>query len=358
MTDGRLTVHELGPARAEGLAAYLAGTPDWRAMLQPVDGPAICVVDFVNNHGHHLLNHLSGLQRLVDEGLVDKPDAIWTRGQMHFGPPGRLFPEFADRLRHFGSQEDLRAALNATRGTKLRIGSNFFNAALRSRILGTNAFLSARSARGPVVCFTLRVAGRQCLNLEESILRIMQAVLERWPDAQVVFDGWTSHDDLAGVSSAISAYKASPYAKNIDAETAMVQSLAERLPPGVVRRNLVGYPMSETISVLQAVDFYFAHTGTIQHKIGFLTDAVGLIHGPRLAVSDPEAGAYCTEIGNPPTQLAAELVEDVGEPSPRGARSNDYRIADPDRVAQLCCEMIAQARPDLLAAGAAGRATP
>jgi hypothetical protein len=107
--------------------------------------------------------------------------------------------------------------------------------------------------------------------------------------------------------------------------------------------------MSETVSVLQGVDFYFGHTGTIQHKIGFLTDAIGLVHGPRLSLSDPEAGAYCTDSPTPPTQLSADMVEDVGAPSPRGPRSNDYRIVDPSQVADLCCEMIAGARPDLAA---------
>ena len=58
------------------------------------------LVDMVTSFAHQAMNHLSGLQRLIDTGLADSVDEIWVCGTEFFGPTEDVFPELASKVTH------------------------------------------------------------------------------------------------------------------------------------------------------------------------------------------------------------------------------------------------------------------
>jgi hypothetical protein len=119
------------------------------------------------------------------------------------------------------------------------------------------------------------------------------------------------------------------------AELDLCKAVADHLPPRAIVRNLVGYGASESLLGVADIDAYFCHVGTLQHKLGFFSDARGVVHGPTHQLANPETGPYHTETGHAPLFLSADAVSDVPLDTNRGAGFYDYKITDYRQVIQL-----------------------
>jgi hypothetical protein len=86
--------------------------------------------------------------------------------------------------------------------------------------------------------------------------------------------------------------------------------------------------MFESLNELSTATCYFAHVGTLQHKLGLLLCLPGVIHGPTLQVAGPEGGPYYSEDGVPPVFVPENSIEDLPTTSSRGRPFADYRIVD------------------------------
>ena len=312
----------------------------------PCAAEAIGLLDMQTNFGHQLINHLSGLQRLVDLGLLDQLDEIWLCGVEFFGPTETLFPETRGRIRRFRdrwavSQELLRSP----RSRLFKIGSNVFQARLRERILRKCPSASAATGReGALLAVTVRATGRRCVNLPEAVAGIFARLSPAFPGLRIVLDGWVfPESELVAGGSSVATALSPRYLQPIRNEMALAQAVADALPPGAVAGNVIGLSIRESLAHLAGIDAYLAHVGTLQHKLGFFTDAGGVVHGPTAQLQTIEGGSFLTEVGRAPLFLPPGAVEDVPVESARGTRFYDYRIRDLDAVADRLRDLIADA---------------
>ncbi len=335
--DEDLVICERDPALAGRILARLReAAPAWHTRsAAPQPRRVVGLLDMVTNFGHQLIHHLSGLQRLIDQGASGLPDEIWLSGTEFFGPTERLFPELAPRLRRFPDRWAIHDVLAEGDHLALRLGSNSFPRSLRTRIL--DLALAAldrpvRPGRRPLIAMTVRAGGRRCVNLAPAIGEAVRRLLPRHPGLGVLIDGWVLPQAEIVLGSAVATALAPWYRGLVTPEIEAAFELAAALPAGVVTECLVGGPMLASVAAASAIDAYVAHVGTLQHKLGFFADVPGVVHGPRQQLADPEGGAFQAEIGRAPAFLPATAVRDVGPPPERGSAFADYEIVDLDAL--------------------------
>jgi hypothetical protein len=346
-----IIVHELNSLPAEkNLAEIESGFPlafeRGLPALNP-DGKKIAIVDMVNNHGHHLINHLSGIQRLIDLGVHDHVDEIWTQNISFFGSFKVLFPEIKEKFRHFESKTDLQVALNDQDGLRVRIGSNYFTKGLAERVqryAGPSPLVARTAPTSRVLAVTMRGGLRICENLADCIASIYDQSTDAGLDLKIIIDGWVIPESSVISGSPLLTYLRSPYKKPIDAEFEMADEITKRLPPDAVLANVIGRSMADSIAILRQTNAYFAHIGTLQHKLGYLTNAEGLVHGPKDQITSLEAGTFLTECGKVPQFISPQIIEDIPDSGgTRGNKSNSYRISNPDVVGKQMTEILMKA---------------
>lgn len=289
------------------------------------------IVDMVLNYAHQAMNHLSGIQRLIECDAADGLDEIWVSGTEFFGATQRVFPDLAAKIRHV-RQADLSAAMEGCEAFK--IGSNVMSAGLRNRLLRlANAAhprqLPAAVDHYPIVAFSVRVQGRRCLNLAEVIQQIVDHLLIKHPRLGVILDGWSFPETALAAGSNIITSMSDRHLNNMRQEAKQVEMICANIPSETVIQILTGMPLLQAISALQSVDAYVAHVGTPQHKIGWFTNARGVVHGPTAQLSPwLDTGTYCSEVGFPPDGLSVSCVTDTEVETSRGPTFYDYTIND------------------------------
>ena len=310
----------------------------------------IVFVDHVNGFGHGLWNHISGIQRLCDLGLLQDFAELWVTGRLFFGRIEDLFPELVGRIRYFEKKSDLALAAQSQTAAVLQIGSCFFTAAARARVcnaasrhVGIHRPAKPKPAT-PVVTFTIRAGNRVCLNLAEAIPILCKPILDLRPDTKIILDGWVLPDDASVHESSQLRLLKSPHASSIKAELQIASQIAESLPMGTTVLTTVGKGMLESIDLIQHTTLYFSHVGTLQHKIAYLADCDGLIHGPSVQLTRKEAGNFAYEGQGRPIFIDGAFVEDVAESDQtRGGLSSAYVLCDMDRLAMQFREMFIEA---------------
>jgi hypothetical protein len=341
--DQELVLFDYGPDVAASVANVFETERVFFAdsMMKP-PAPAsrrlVGVVDMVTNSGHQLINHLSGLEILASSGLYANLDEIWLCGSEFFGNTEQLFPELKHIIRRFEGLSDVAQEVARSPVLPLRIGSQMFRAALRERIIS-----SARSrfsiignpGRNPLIAITVRAGGRRCINLPDVVKEIVECLIPQFPNLGLVIDGWVIPESEVVAGSSIGACVGPKFHRQVSADMDDALLLVDRLPHQLVSRSLVGSAMLSSILGLQDIKAYFSHVGTLQHKIGFFSDAKGVVHGPSDQLRSPEGGGYLSEVGFGPTLLDASSVRDVPVQSARGRGYYDYEIIDVGQCVEL-----------------------
>jgi hypothetical protein len=280
----------------------------------------------VTNFGHQAINHLSGVQRVVDLSLVSNIDEVWACGTLFFGRVESLFPELNGRVRYFPNRWAISGQLLREPCQIIRIGSTYLSSNLRHRIVQ-----KVRVVEGPIrsnlLVVTVRAAGRSCVNLPDVIAELYERLRKNY-DFKIALDGWVLPESSIVAASSVEAVDSSQYVGAIGNELALASEIERKLPPGVVTTNTIGRSMLESLNDLAAATCYFAHVGTLQHKLGLLLRLPGVVHGPRVQLAAPEGGPYLSEDGIPPMFVPESAVEDVPSESSRGDSFADYRIVD------------------------------
>ncbi len=336
----RLAVHFLAETAARSLAEVIdngyptGGALEFRSVPKR---PSIAYLDLVTNHGHQLLNSLSGLQRLVDSGLSANIDELYVRGVEFYGRVEQIFPEFEGKVRRFETSAAFSDALGKSGRRAFRVGSCFTQSRLRDRIFGIAPSLStpllAKGSTAPLVAVSLRDGSRECVNLVETIAAIMRKLRSHNKNSRVILDGWVVPETQGpAYAQAQTVVSARP---ELLREMATAEAIIKRLPKGSVVENLIGKTMLESISVIRYATAYFAHVGTLQHKLGNFSGAPGMVHGPIVQLQRREAGHYLTENGIAPVFLDPADVVDSSQPdSSRGGLAQGYSIRDPEEIAR------------------------
>jgi hypothetical protein len=331
-----LVIYELNLGRARALDAditeSLSAFEDCMCSFSPQKPHAVIgVLDMVTNYGHQMINHLSGLELLIDEGCHLCPDEYWVCGRNFFGPIEDLFPEIGEKVRYFKSKTELAEKIASEKVLAVRVGSNCFYQKTRARILKVTSlrFSYPRNYdRYPLIAVTVRTAGRTCSNLGELIRETYERLLPLFPNVGFVIDGWVFGESEIIDHSAVATSLDKKYSTRISDELAAARSAFQFIPGTAVVRNLIGTSILQSIAGLQDIDAYIAHVGTLQHKIAFFSLKRGLVHGPTVQLTSLDSGAFQAELGHGPLYPDPSMVTDTGSEEGRGPSFSNYEISD------------------------------
>jgi hypothetical protein len=284
------------------------------------------LLDMVTNFAHQAINHLSGVQRIIDLSLLNSVDEVWVSGTLFFGKVELIYPELGGRIRYFSRRWEVANELLHAPCHAVRIGSTYLPAELRRRII-RHVPVVEKSERTNILVITVRTAGRVCVNLPD-IVGDLYARLAEHHDLKIALDGWVLPEAAIVTSSRVETTGANQYLSVLRDEMALAEEIEAKLPPGVIVANTIGSSMLDSLNALAEATCYFAHVGTLQHKLGLLLRLPGVVHGPTRQLTNPEGGPYLAEEGQPPAFMPAAAVEDLPTTSVRGASFADYRILD------------------------------
>jgi hypothetical protein len=208
----------------------------------------------------------------------------------------------------------------------IRIGSTYLPSKLRRRIMRSVPAV-ASGEQGNLLVVTVRAAGRICVNLPEIVAELYESLRETF-DFTIALDGWVIPESAVGPRASPGGGVPQQYTSAIRDEMDLAHQIQKRLPHGAISANTIGRSMLESLNELSVATCYFAHVGTLQHKLGLLLRLPGVVHGPRLQVCGPEGGPYYSEDGIPPVFIPEDAIEDLPTTSSRGRSFADYRIVD------------------------------
>jgi GT2 family glycosyltransferase len=308
------------------------------------------------NFAHHAWNQLSSLQAISESGLSHKKFHLVSTHEP-LGPIDSLFPELA----HWDMRRVMTWELeniNRLDRLVLPIGGDRIPKTLVERIVKTatvrrhtdkiaNLLERLERSEGPVLWMSIRTRNRTATNQVEMLTEIAREFLSEYGSGHVILDGHSYMEDVA------SNLGYDPVAQRAivddDESTAnqIITGLAASSSPVDKILVAVGLPIGESIVLAQKADFYFCHHGTVQHKIGWFTSRVGVVHCnrrttevlPALYVQDQ------SEMAGLPVYVPLELIE-APEPNPSEAnleqvlKTENYRFIDKDAVRDLTLNLL------------------
>lgn len=116
--------------------------------------------------------------------------------------------------------------------------------------------------------FTIRTTKRILKNQEEFIVNCIKQLENLYPGSLFFIDGYTKLYNSWVTETHPHVIKEQKIFKNIQKQL-----------PDIKLQSLIFVDILTYINYVQKVDFYIAHIGTLQHKIGFFSKARGLVHG-------------------------------------------------------------------------------
>jgi hypothetical protein len=323
----------------------------------PVGEPTVLVGH--PNFAHHLWNELPALQACVDQAADDglsmpRVEALYEPLVQLAGlAPAGLLP--VERVAAFPGVTGLRDSLVT------RLGSTQVPAALRQRVVSLLAQAAEGNGRvgadletladcSPVFWLSVRVDARTAANQAEFLLSLVPAIAEAYPDSGFVFDGFSYPADFDHGIYRLGVPEPGSAADGGEGFLGGAMRAREREVAGAIdelianlggrcARPLVsvsGRDLAAAITLAGRADYYVCHAGTLQHKVAWLHNIPGIVHGNRSCLW-PRAASWLAgqlEGGRPPALVSRESVEDLDSiRSPnRVERNRDYRFIDIPRT--------------------------
>jgi hypothetical protein len=296
----------------------------------------IAVVDMVSNYAHQVINHLSGIQRIVDEDMIDCYECIVVSGRRFYGDEELIFPELKGKLIQLPKDDLLKNYLNGSVAELVRVGSVCFSNELKNRLVNIskarNSVFNIPINSRPVLVVTTRSDGRRCLNLVQVVLDIVDGLLVQFPNLGVVVDGWVFPESEIVSKSEVVTTAVNKGLDNLAKECFDVHEISKSLKPGVFLGTTVGNGMLKSIGGIQGACVYFSHIGTLQHKVAWFTGARGVVHGPKSEISRLDSNWFSCEGVEPPFHINQNDIEDVPVDTNRGPGFFDYRISNVENI--------------------------
>jgi hypothetical protein len=295
------------------------------------------LVGTAQNFAHHVWNYYPGIERLVVAGLADRVAEVWSGGSEFYGPIEGLYPELT-RAEFCRSS---RAAIRdphpfSTTHLLVPTGGYFMPRSLIDRIdramrryPSSGAAEPGAAVSRPVVWIGLRVGDKSWADQETAIPQLIDRLVQRYPRATVLLDAYSyplAEDEIS--------VKWQPA---IDALTALAETIIGRTGRRDRVISLVGNTLRESVLWAREVDAYLTPLGTTQHKVGWFTEAPGLIYAPPGWANMPpdvRPGAYESECAAMPRYLLGEVAAE-GQRRSRTDRRRDIENVrlDVDTVA-------------------------
>jgi hypothetical protein len=280
---------------------------------------AVCLGFY--HFAHHLWNELSGLHRLFKRKLLGRVDKFFVLREP-LGDIAQIFPEIpTDRIERKSDVSAVFKEVLRNNYFVVRVGGDFVAGDLARRVYrvakqmcstGTaDKVRNTRRMHWPLLWVGIRVGSRTWSNQADGLAKIIDKLHRLFPGLGVVFDGFSLPADRLAEPSDRQEYK-----DILNQEDAVVGEVLERLRqssrpmPGII--NLIGGSILDAIVWAHAIDVYVSSHGSLQHKVGWLTNKPGIIHTNQTLLENPSAYIWAAaENGLRPRYVRPAAVDDV-----------------------------------------------
>lgn len=317
----------------------------WQApgRVPAIDEPRPRLLAGHANFAHYMWNQLPAIALWADRADADAIRNIVIAPNFEpLGPLEILIPRLKnaalDRSR-MQEASGLRHSRVFTRALATNLGSMRMSREIRQRLRTIAAeqadrgFFDPRlSGARPIVWITARTDRRTCVNQTEFLGQLLSAIGANYPEAVCVIDSFSFPQDYQGVH--LDAVREGMISREqVDHRYIddLIASFPDSAAPAV---NICGFTLLDAMAIGGRADFYVTHAGTIQHKIGWVHDVPGYIHGPVAALT-PGYYASSIEGGVRPDMVPEAYVTDEPSEDARSPAHRCYRLDAPAVVADI-----------------------
>ncbi|MBB2203207.1 hypothetical protein [Gluconacetobacter tumulisoli] len=320
-------------------------TPAWKTPC-PTDEVEILTGD--SNFAHHAWNQLGALEAACELRGSRRPVPIYVSHQP-LGSLDKLIPGFANWPIRWVSTT-IPEHLNNPRKVIVAPGGMVVRESIKKRIYDYS--LKSTSSRGwvagracahgyPVVWISIRSVNRTAHNQLDFLDSICTSIFSLHRRAVIIIDGTSLPHDLAGNIN----YAGIGIEENAKRDAGVFNDLMERLqaansiPTNGRIINACGFDIIDSIFISHHVNFYICHHGTVQHKIGWLTDTPGIIHSNTRTIKTRPGPWVALQAGleSIPEYFPEYLIEDLAIPDTDTSSDPEFfsRLFDAYRFSDL-----------------------
>lgn len=311
----------------------------------PTDGRVTLIIGH-KNFAHHLWNELTALDEWLEQSSAERRAmlSILTTAEP-LGPLREIFATLSGVEIVPVTAEQLQHRVQSG-GIAVRVGSRFVTRSIQRKVL---AFSNVQAhappplrlllnTAWPRIWASVRIGSRTADNLEEFLLALFRKTFETYPDAMFILDGFSFPRGFLDDSRTIQdrelfvsyATSANEFIENLRSKAAIL--LGARKASRI--QNISGISLPDAISLGSYCDYYVCHIGTLQHKVGWLHNIPGFLHGPNPRKKHAAWHAEQVEDGIVPAIVPKRLVVFSDAPASREGNWNlNYAFVDVERVA-------------------------
>ena len=276
---------------------------------------------WMGSTAHHLLNDLTGINRLVKTGRINKVDKFLVGGFEYYGRLEEIFPEIPkEKILRFSHDNFpyLPEVVLDGKYFALKAGERLITEELAKRIHKVainkcnDSFLKEVEnvkKHSPLILMTVRSSGRRMwMSQVQGIANIIQKLSLDFPNLGVVLDGISRPN---GKETSLSGREKEMLAD----DQAVVKQILELLPDNQVSMyNTIGCTMSESIVWACAVECYIVPFGGGMAKVTYVANKPGVVYCNRTILETSYKDHWYTasqrENGIAPTYIPSRYVVD------------------------------------------------
>ena len=297
------------------------------------------------NFAHHMWNELSGLEQWLNTASAEQIEKVRVVASAEpLGALTDIFPSLLSAEFNRTARFDFSAG-SPVAPALVRAGSRIVTHRMRAKICGLSTgrkhsaavddVVAAIKGAWPRVWISVRLDSRTPDNQEEFLLEVLRGIFVSYPNAAVVFDGFSFPENFFADTRMVALREAFVARNSRTAEfiALLSRQAAKEIGQDIASRifSVSGLTLLEAISIGGHCDYYVCHPGTLQHKIAWLWNIPGFIHGNGLGPSQQNWYQAQVEEGRRPDVLPPEFSV-VSSPPGQGmravARNFNYRIVN------------------------------
>ena len=304
------------------------------------------------NFAHHLRNELSALEEWLHTATPEQLARISiSASDEPIGPLGDVFPQLAG-CEIVSDISDDASGVTADNPISVRVGSRLVTERLRQRVrdyaerhaqaVATHPARHLLATAWPRIWISTRTGWRTAANFDALFLALVPRVFRAYPRAAMFMDGFSFplgfFDDPRTADRRDSFVSRATETEVVITE--LKSKVKEQFGTELADRicSISGIDLMSAIALGAACDYYICHFGTLQHKIGWIHDIPGMMHGPSSSRTDGFSLRWHrtqVEGGVAPDAIPSRLIVVPGDTNRRKSWNRDYEFSDVEEAASI-----------------------
>jgi hypothetical protein len=291
------------------------------------------------NFAHFMWNQLPALAELLKRPEFKTAKVVLTHEPLL--PLEQLLPNLAASNILRISPYELLTEINKTGAVFYNPGSVKIPQSLIETIYQACRQVASETARrlsdaidashSPNIWISLRLHDRTARNQQYVVERLISRIFESYDNVNIILDGFSlpydcdvNYDYASGLSDI--AQKTHALAEEI------IKNVYDALGPSQDKQiyNACGLRVYDSLFLAKHANFYFCHHGTVQHKVGWMSNCYGLVHSNRAVIdAKPEIwAASMIEDGVRPAYVGKEFIRDFDSGTEGNEQKRDLRLGN------------------------------